>query len=85
MASFSLSLWVPGQGLTCGTGHWLSLSLWVPGQGLTCGTGHWTSESVSSPYPASLKGLLFCRLLLDLFSEFSVADGLRPSGSKDCV
>ena len=30
MASLSLSLWVPGQGLTCGTGHWLLEGVFNP-------------------------------------------------------
>ena len=29
-ASLSLSLWVPGQGLTCNTGHWLSEGAFSP-------------------------------------------------------
>ena len=59
------------------------LSLRVPGQDLTCDTGHWLSGSVSSPLSASVENFIFCLLLLSLFPEFSVADGLRPSDAKE--
>ena len=36
-----------------------------------------------SPSPASVEDLIFCRLLLSPFAEFSGADCLRPSELKD--
>ena len=53
------------------------------GPGLTRDTGHCLSESVSNLYPVSLEEFIFCWLLLGLFPQFSVADGLRPSDLKD--
>ena len=61
----------------------LSLFLWVPGQGLTCDIGHWLLEVVSNSSSASLENFIFCCLLLVLFPEFSVADGLGSSDQKN--
>ena len=35
------------------------------------------------PSPASVEDFILCWLLLGLFPEFSVADGLKPSDPKD--
>ena len=37
---------------------------------------------MSNPSTASLEDLIFCWLLVGPFPEFSIADGLRPSGWK---
>ena len=75
--------WPPDCAVRCLVGS-LAFSFPVgPGHGLICGTGHWLSEGVSNPSPVSLEDLIFCWLLLGPFSEFSFADGLRPSDPKD--
>ena len=60
----------------------LPFLLGVPDEGLPCDVGCLV-EGATDPSPASLKDVIFCRLLPRSLPQFLVTDGVRPANLKN--